>query len=242
MSLSFQPRVWFNPLLDPLFPVERQMISTVISMESDEISKKIEQQVRFYNYAQRLERGMQVILYNIRFGLFHIDKEIRIKCVSKEIVWGIFTIENCTGVRIIAKLLILNGSLSCIMYSKKVNRRRLKNARVVCVERREWNLADTVNNYLRSNISNFEYYESFNSDNIELPSDIKLSEIQNYYEVVCRDGIFFNIGEKIDAGSILIPSNASSLKSGIYFGDFDDGRVRWVAGDLQSFLDLHRLN
>jgi hypothetical protein len=232
MQLSFHPRVWLNPFLPAIWPIEIEMFNSGLNDESQELRDKLISHIDSFNYARRYENGREVFFDCYRFGIFHQEEEFPIFVSDKEIKWKSFDLELSSISKLKAEWWIINYHACYIRYSIPTNRSLLKGAAITKMKRFDW---DEGTSAKMSPVKTLGLSEDLallaKEPNLGIGFPCFMLP-QEAYEITLAGGDFIAIGEIPDEGMILAHWDGSSRSKGIYLGSYDQDNMEFVAGTL----------
>jgi hypothetical protein len=234
MQMSFHPRVWINPIVSALWPIENEMFLAAILREEGIVAEQLRSQFADFNFARRHQQGREVFFFRIDFGIFRSSREAKVDVSRRELPWVEFVLKLKSGANLKAKFHLLNGTACYIRYSGKANRNAVDGATITKMERFSWDeTAIAERNPLNVLGLAEELKELSSGDDLDAAFPQFMSP-EETYEIALAQGDFVAIGELPQVGMIMALLNSDSLSRGIYIGRYDDGEVEFVAEDLEE--------
>jgi hypothetical protein len=234
MQIDPHPRVWLNPIWEPIWPIERALFQTGISEESSKNQAIGRSQFRRYNFARRYQHGREVYFDYVRLGLFPSSNYERLCWNIKEFKWLEAKINLKNGKSIQSDFWILNGRFSHITYNNRVSARLIQGSTIASIKRHPIDEANP-DTYVHINEDAFGEITQYltESDSLELP--VEFFDKNEIYECTTNLGSFLLIGTISDIGFLLVPSRENYQASkGYYFGG--DGHPVYLGADLSASL------
>ena len=237
MPMSFHPRVWLNPVLPAIWPIEKEMYMVAISHEEQPVADLLRSQLTRYNFARRYQRGREVFFYRSEFGFFNGDRGPKVDVSQREIPWFEFALKLRSGKNIKAKFYLIDGTACYIQYSTKANRHMIKDAAIAKMKRFDWNEKAMAKQDSITALGFTEQLESLSREPALGSGFPRFVLPKEAYEIVLTQGDFITIGELPGEGTILAYSGSELLGVGVYIGFYDQDEVEFVSTNLMDAAD-----